>query len=199
MDTWTFEAERSEPRLDDLKRRIALSKQTQTRWDYITGILQTWRASFRPVPAMAMATIACILLLIPFIQMQTPVSKPNPSLANQGILAKPTLTAVAVKPTPAGAAVAVKSNPASGEKNTEKSKKVTDVKQRDQLFAEALQAGQVNRSAIGIDPANNGMTDNSTGFVPTADVYSTHYSNVRNQPSVMMDRNIKGQTVRLGN
>ena len=188
LDTWSFETETIQPRLDDLKRRIALSKQTKSFWSRVADIGKSWQVSFRPVPALAMATLACLLFLVPFMQTETTGNNPGPALANQSVVAKPTPSS------PVAKAVS-----ASLKKTDGKTAKRVDDKQRDQQFAEALQPGQVNRAAIGINnPDDVGNVDSSRGFVPNADVYTAHYSNVPNQPSVMMDRNMKGQTVSLG-
>ncbi len=91
LDTWQMENVTTKPRLGDLRRRLAETKQVQPLW---TRIRERFALNvFRPLPAAAMATIACALLLYPMMQTvfdpTSPVSPGNPTMTHTIAMATP--------------------------------------------------------------------------------------------------------------
>ena len=93
LDTWQMENVTTKPRLADLRRRLVETKQVQPLWTRIRERFTLNVFSVRPLPAAAMAVIACMLLLYPSMQSlydpTAPIPSGNPSITHSIAMANP--------------------------------------------------------------------------------------------------------------
>jgi anti-sigma factor RsiW len=184
LDVWDFEPQHSQPRLKDLHRRIAATKQSKPFWLHYSENVMGWFTSVRPVPALAMATILSALFMLPVLQSSlfNQVSDQPPVFANQG------------DNTPESATVAeAASNPETVSDDEHKAK-------RERLSREF---NLVVRNASGdtypgIRKPMVGHSYTPVGFAPGKDYFSVPGGAIPNKPYVTANQVVQGDRIKLG-